>query len=49
MSSGKSGSGGDSQHEKRKKESILEMSKYLEKNVRIKFAGGRECSGMLKG
>ena len=37
------------QPEKRKKESILDLSKYLEKGVRIKFAGGRECSGILKG
>jgi U6 snRNA-associated Sm-like protein LSm7 len=39
-----------SQHqEKRKKESILELTKYLEKPIRVKFAGGREASGILKG
>ena len=27
----------------------MELSKFLEKNVRIKFSGGRECSGVLKG
>ena len=25
------------------------MSKYLEKNIRVKFAGGRETAGILKG
>lgn len=46
------GGGGDSQtqhQEKRKKESIFDLSKFLEKSVRIKFSGGRECSGVLKG
>merc|ERR1711994_260118 len=37
------------QQEKRKKESILELSKFLEKPIRVKFAGGRESSGVLKG
>ena len=37
------------QQEKRKKESILELSKFLEKSIRVKFAGGREASGVLKG
>ena len=35
--------------EKRKKESILDMTKFLEKPVRVKFVGGREASGTLKG
>lgn len=35
--------------EKRRKESILDLSKYLEKQVRVKFTGGREASGILKG
>ena len=48
-SSGGDAKGGHHTQEKRKKESILDMSKYLEKSVRIKFAGGRECSGVLKG
>ena len=39
----------DQQQEKRKKESILELSKFLEKSIRVKFAGGREASGVLKG
>jgi U6 snRNA-associated Sm-like protein LSm7 len=35
--------------EKKRKESILDLSKYLEKNIRVKFAGGREACGILKG
>ncbi|CAH0380534.1 unnamed protein product [Bemisia tabaci] len=35
--------------EKRRKESILDLSKYLEKKIKVKFAGGREVSGILKG
>lgn len=37
------------QNEKRRKESILDLSKYLEKSIRVKFAGGREACGVLKG
>ncbi|KAG5674602.1 hypothetical protein PVAND_004556 [Polypedilum vanderplanki] len=39
----------DNKNEKKRKESILDLSKYLEKQIRVKFAGGRECSGILKG
>lgn len=46
--SGVGGGGGDMK-EKRRKESILDLSKYLEKAIRVKFAGGREASGVLKG
>ncbi|XP_041616259.1 U6 snRNA-associated Sm-like protein LSm7 isoform X1 [Vulpes lagopus] len=35
--------------EKKKKESILDLSKYIDKTIRVKFQGGREaqdsCSG----
>ena len=43
--------GGDQQggQEKRKKESILDLTKFLERSVRVKFSGGREASGILKG
>lgn len=27
----------------------MDLSKYLEKQIRIKFTGGREASGVLKG
>lgn len=33
----------------KKKESILDLSKYLDKAIRVKFQGGREASGILKG
>ncbi|KAI9343595.1 U6 snRNA-associated Sm-like protein LSm7 [Obelidium mucronatum] len=32
-----------------KKEAILDMAKYMEKRVQVKFAGGREVTGILKG
>ncbi|ELU14316.1 hypothetical protein CAPTEDRAFT_142894, partial [Capitella teleta] len=35
--------------EKKKKETILDLSKYLDKPVRVKFSGGREACGILKG
>lgn len=35
--------------EKKKKESIVDLSKYLDKSVRVKFQGGREAQGILKG
>ncbi|ESN98697.1 hypothetical protein HELRODRAFT_67237, partial [Helobdella robusta] len=35
--------------EKKKKETILDLTKYLDKSIRVKFAGGREASGILKG
>lgn len=38
----------DGNKEKKRKESILDLSKYLEKHIRVKFAGGREVSGKLK-
>ncbi|XP_037806547.1 U6 snRNA-associated Sm-like protein LSm7 [Lucilia sericata] len=43
------GGGNNDGKEKRRKESILDLSKYLEKQIRVKFAGGREASGILKG
>ncbi|EDS44333.1 SM protein G [Culex quinquefasciatus] len=46
---GGSGGGGGDNKEKRRKESILDLSKYLEKTIRVKFAGGREAAGVLKG
>eukprot|EP00794_Sanderia_malayensis_P019544 gene19544-21476_t len=35
--------------EKKKKESILDLTKYMDKAIRVKFSGGREVSGVLKG
>jgi U6 snRNA-associated Sm-like protein LSm7 len=33
----------------KKKASVLDMSKYMDQSVRIKFMGGREVVGILKG
>lgn len=27
----------------------MDLSRFLEKNIRVKFAGGREAAGILKG
>lgn len=35
--------------DRKKKESIFELSKFLDKIVRVKFQGGREATGVLKG
>lgn len=43
------GGGGGDNKEKRRKETILDLSKYLEKTILVKFAGGRQASGVLKG
>ena len=32
----------DKDREKKKKESILDLNKYLDKPIRVKFSGGRE-------
>uniref|UniRef100_A0A1B6F600 U6 snRNA-associated Sm-like protein LSm7 n=1 Tax=Cuerna arida TaxID=1464854 RepID=A0A1B6F600_9HEMI len=37
------------QKDRKRKESILDLSKYLEKVIRVKFSGGREAAGVLKG
>ncbi|KAJ6225412.1 hypothetical protein RDWZM_003957 [Blomia tropicalis] len=42
-------SGGINLAEKKKKESIVDLSKYMDKAIRIKFQGGREATGILKG
>lgn len=45
------GGGGGGAQEKPKKENILDLSKYMDKEVQVKFNGGREgvpptiCSG----
>ncbi|PGH28291.1 hypothetical protein AJ80_00182 [Polytolypa hystricis UAMH7299] len=43
------GQGQDQQQEKPKKENILDLTKYMDKEVHVKFNGGREISGILKG
>ncbi|KAL4973383.1 hypothetical protein BDW66DRAFT_142174 [Aspergillus desertorum] len=47
--SGGAGGGAQQQQEKPKKENILDLNKYMDKEVRVKFNGGREVSGILKG
>ena len=44
-----SASGPSKPTEKPKKENILDLSKYQDKTVKIKFNGGREVEGILKG
>ncbi|KAF2849228.1 U6 snRNA-associated Sm-like protein LSm7 [Plenodomus tracheiphilus IPT5] len=41
------GAGG--QTERPKKENILDLSKYMDKQITVKFSGGREVIGTLKG
>ncbi|KAI9795509.1 MAG: Sm-like protein lsm7 [Piccolia ochrophora] len=43
--------GGGQQHsaERPKKENILDLTKYMDKDINVKFNGGREVVGTLKG
>ncbi|CAJ0573735.1 unnamed protein product, partial [Mesorhabditis spiculigera] len=34
---------------RKKKESIVDLSRFIDKKVRVKFQGGREAMGTLKG
>jgi len=40
---------GDQKRDRPKKESIIDLSKFVDKQVRVKFQGGREATGKLKG
>ncbi|KAI6198310.1 U6 snRNA-associated Sm-like protein LSm7, protein [Aphelenchoides fujianensis] len=40
---------GETKPQRKKKESIVELSKFIDKRVRVKFQGGREATGILKG
>lgn len=47
---GRGGAGGHTQSaEKPKKENILDLAKYMDKEIIVKFNGGREIQGTLKG
>ncbi|CDH57603.1 u6 snrna-associated sm-like protein lsm7 [Lichtheimia corymbifera JMRC:FSU:9682] len=46
---GRGGGRSGHQQDKPKKESILDLSKYMEKKVRVRFNGGREVVGKLMG
>ncbi|CAO1628099.1 unnamed protein product [Parajaminaea phylloscopi] len=41
--------GGQGQAQERKKEVILDLAKFVDKSIRVKFQGGREVQGVLKG
>ncbi|KJX98976.1 unnamed protein product [Zymoseptoria tritici ST99CH_1A5] len=41
--------GGNAPAGDRKKENILDLSKYMDKDINVKFNGGREVTGTLKG
>ncbi|KAF7717154.1 Uncharacterized protein PECH_004002 [Penicillium ucsense] len=45
----KTGTSAQQQQEKPKKENILDLGKYMDKEVQVKFNGGREVTGTLKG
>ncbi|KAJ1915712.1 U6 snRNP-associated protein Lsm7 [Tieghemiomyces parasiticus] len=51
--SGGRGGGGDrhkgGDRSKPKRDPILDLSKYADKRITVKFMGGREVSGLLKG
>ncbi|KXJ89410.1 hypothetical protein Micbo1qcDRAFT_12302 [Microdochium bolleyi] len=47
---GGGGGGNDGQERERpKKENILDLAKYMDKKITVKFNGGREVTGTLKG
>lgn len=39
---GRGGAGGNKGEDKPRREAILDLSKYVDKRVRVKFTGGRE-------
>merc|ERR1711935_662248 len=39
----------DGDRPRKKKESILDLTKYLEKSITVSFARGRQVTGILKG
>ncbi|EIM80113.1 U6 snRNA-associated Sm-like protein LSm7, partial [Stereum hirsutum FP-91666 SS1] len=41
--------GGPPSGDKPKREAILDLSKYVNERIRVKFTGGREVTGVLKG
>ncbi|KAF4976759.1 hypothetical protein FZEAL_6616 [Fusarium zealandicum] len=43
------GGGAQQERERPKKENILDLGKYMDKQITVKFNGGREVTGTLKG
>ncbi|RPB19503.1 U6 snRNA-associated Sm-like protein LSm7 [Terfezia boudieri ATCC MYA-4762] len=41
--------GGEGQGDRKPREAILDLGKYLDKAITVKFTGGREVIGVLKG
>nr|KIR45079.1 U6 snRNA-associated Sm-like protein LSm7 [Cryptococcus bacillisporus CA1280]KIR82997.1 U6 snRNA-associated Sm-like protein LSm7 [Cryptococcus tetragattii IND107] len=41
--------GGNQGVERKKRESILNLAQFVDKSIRVKFMGGREATGILKG
>ncbi|EJD04943.1 U6 snRNA-associated Sm-like protein LSm7 [Fomitiporia mediterranea MF3/22] len=46
---GRVGAQGAQQADKPKREAILDLQKYMNERIRVKFTGGREVTGILKG
>lgn len=46
---GRGGAAGGEQKEKPKKENILDLNKYMDKRITVKFSGGREGMIVLLG
>ncbi|EON62254.1 hypothetical protein W97_01475 [Coniosporium apollinis CBS 100218] len=46
---GRGGAAASQQPERPKKENILDLAKYVDKQITVKFNGGREVVGTLKG
>lgn len=46
---GAAAGGSGAQAERPKKENILDLKKYMDQRVTVKFNGGREVTGVLKG
>ncbi|KAI5284285.1 Sm-like protein lsm7 [Ascosphaera aggregata] len=44
-----SGTASGSDRDKPKRESIIDLNKYMDKEICVKFSGGREVTGILKG
>ena len=44
-----SSSSGRGQHQPAEKDPVLDFAKYTDQRVRVRFQGGREVEGVLKG